>query len=245
MIAIILAAGRGSRLGELTDQRPKCLVELHGKPLLARQAEALAQAGCTAVHAVVGYRAADVAALVPKTVCNPRWMQTNMVGSLICAAPLLRENSCVVSYSDIFYHPADVAGLMAAPQDIAIAYDPNWLDLWRRRFDDPLSDAESFAVNDDGYLVDIGHKVDDLGRIGGQYMGLLRFAPDGWRQIEDWLERQTPERRDRLDMTSMLSSLLEEGVTIGTYAITHPWGEVDCPSDLALYQSDPSRFGLA
>ena len=45
MKAIILAAGRGSRLLSLTEDRPKCLVEAGGKPLLAWQIEALRGAG--------------------------------------------------------------------------------------------------------------------------------------------------------------------------------------------------------
>ena len=56
MKAIILAAGRGSRLKNLTDERPKCLVELHGKALLDWQLEALREAGIKKIGIVTGYK---------------------------------------------------------------------------------------------------------------------------------------------------------------------------------------------
>ena len=56
MKAIILAAGRGSRMKELGDQLPKCLIELRGKPLLEYQLQTLRQAGIDEIALVTGYR---------------------------------------------------------------------------------------------------------------------------------------------------------------------------------------------
>ncbi|MFZ9450262.1 MAG: NTP transferase domain-containing protein, partial [Alphaproteobacteria bacterium] len=56
MRAIILAAGRGSRMRQLTDERPKCLVPLRGRPLLEWQLEALRGAGIREIGIVTGYR---------------------------------------------------------------------------------------------------------------------------------------------------------------------------------------------
>ena len=57
MRAIILAAGRGSRLGHLGNDRPKCFVELEGKPLIERQIAALRRGGADEIGVVRGYRA--------------------------------------------------------------------------------------------------------------------------------------------------------------------------------------------
>ena len=96
MQALILAAGRGSRLRELTDDRPKCLVPLAGKPLLRWQYDALRAAGARQVLVVRGYlaeRLVPEAAGLPSgafaTVDNPRWAQCNMLASLLCAGPWL------------------------------------------------------------------------------------------------------------------------------------------------------------
>ncbi|MBF0305367.1 MAG: phosphocholine cytidylyltransferase family protein [Alphaproteobacteria bacterium] len=236
MKAIILAAGRGSRLGELTDGRPKCLVELAGQPLLRRQIAALRDGGVERIAIVRGYRGEMLDGFGAAFFENPRWSQTNMVMSLAQAAPWLREGPCVVSYSDIFYPPDIVRELAAAPAAIAISYDVHWLDLWTRRFADPLSDAETFAVDGTGRVVEIGAKPRGLEEVKGQYMGLLRIAPEGWGWIEALLAEIGPEAADRLDMTGLLRRLVAAGRPVLGVPFSGVWGEVDSASDLAVYE---------
>lgn len=237
MQAIILAAGRGSRLNDATADRPKCLVELRGRPLLLHQMEALTAGDAGPLGAVRGYRGDRLEAFGLTLFDNPRWAETNMVASLRCAASWLQAAPTIVSYSDIFYDPRLVAGLKAATGDIVVAYDPAWLKLWRRRFADPLSDAETFRLNADGSIAEIGAKPRSLGEIEGQYMGLLRLTPRGFALIEALVDSLSPDRRDRLDMTSLLSLLIAQGATLTALRNDWPWGEVDSPSDLALYET--------
>ena len=64
--AIILAAGRGSRMRELTDTKPKCLLELAGRPLLHWQLDALRDAGVERIVLVRGYAAHTLVGLARK-----------------------------------------------------------------------------------------------------------------------------------------------------------------------------------
>lgn len=106
MKAIILAAGRGSRMKSLTDERPKCMVELRGKTLLEWQLAALRDAGIREIAIVTGYKRELLAEQGLVEFHNPRWAQTNMVSSLACAEAWLQDEPSIVSYSDIFYSPA-------------------------------------------------------------------------------------------------------------------------------------------
>ena len=148
--AVILAAGRGSRLGPRGEDRPKCLVEVAGRSLLDWQLDALHAAGIERVVVVGGYRG-DMLSGPFERLENPRWAETNMVASLACAAGELRCAPCVVAYADILYAPDHVIALMHGGGAVAIAYDTEWLALWRLRFDDPLVDAETFAARTAGY----------------------------------------------------------------------------------------------
>lgn len=236
MKAVILAAGRGSRMGALTDDGPKCMVPLAGRALLDRQIASLTEAGIGTVGVVGGYRAEQLARPGLVAFHNPRWAETNMVASLACAAEWLIAGPLVVSYSDIFYPAAAVRALMAAEGDIAITFDPDWLSLWSRRFADPLADAETFRTEGDR-VIDIGRRTDHLEDIQGQYMGLLKFAPTGWRAVETLLASLPPDRRDRLDMTSLLSALIGRGQSVRAVPVAGPWGEIDNGTDLALYET--------
>lgn len=237
MQAVILAAGRGSRLNQATDDRPKCLIELKGRPLLRHQIDALATGGAGPLAAVRGYRGDRLEGFGLTLFDNPRWADTNMVASLRCAAPWAAAGPTIVSYSDIFYDARLVSRLIAASGDIVVAYDPAWAGLWQRRFADPLSDAETFRLNPDGTIAEIGAKPRTLDEIEGQYMGLLRFTPAGFAIVEAAADSLPPERRDKLDMTSLLSLLIARGNTLTAVRNDWPWGEVDSPSDLALYEA--------
>jgi choline kinase len=236
MKAVILAAGRGSRMQNLTEERPKCLIELKGKLLLDWQLEALWAAGITEIAIVTGYRREMLASRRLVEFHNPRWAETNMVASLACAHDWLMAEPCIVSYSDIFYSPAAVQSLMTSASPLAVTYDPNWLTLWTQRFGDPLVDAETFRLTAAHTLAEIGNKPKSLDQIQGQYMGLLRFTPEGWAEVLRIRSTLTPEQSDKMHMTGTLQKVIDAGhMAITAIPYTGQWGEVDSAEDLASY----------
>lgn len=236
MRAVILAAGRGSRMGQLGDERPKCLVKFGKSLLIERQVAALRRGGAEAVGVVRGYRA-DMIEFPDLTYFhNERWSETNMVQSLVAAAEWLKLGPVIVSYADIFYQHDLVRELAAATGDLVIAYDRSWRSLWSRRFADPLADAETFRADASGCLIEIGNKTSRIDEIHGQYMGLLKFTPQAWKDVEALLATLDSLTRDRLDMTGLLQRLLRRHVVINTFGTDGQWGEIDSPGDLALYE---------
>ncbi len=238
---LILAAGRGSRMGELTAKVPKCLVELGGKALLRWQLESLRGAGIGRVAVVRGYAGHCLQGGGDfETVDNPRWAETNMLSSLLCADAWVRDafghgvERLVVSYSDIVYACEHVRRLLDCPQSICITYDTLWEDLWRLRLEDILSDAERF-LEKDGLLCEIGGRASSVEGIRGQYMGLLCLDCSGWQTLLDVCGRLGPAV-DRTDMTSFLRRLLAEGVAVGAVGVAGKWCEVDSETDLEHYR---------
>ena len=75
ILAVLLAAGTGSRLRPLTDTLPKCLLEVGGRPLLDYQLEALAAHGVTDVLVVTGHAAGEITRRYPRlrTVHDPEY----------------------------------------------------------------------------------------------------------------------------------------------------------------------------
>lgn len=237
MKAVILAAGRGSRMGELTEDQPKCMVKLQGRPLLGWQVAALTEAGIDDIAVVRGYRKESVEhPAITHFFDNARWSETNMVRSLMAAEAWLRSSNCIISYSDIFYEASAIKSLIASAADIAITYDTNFLALWKERNASPLDDLETFRITSDDNLLAIGEKPNTLGEIEGQYMGLLRFTPAGWHSVQQLLSSLPAATIDRMDMTTLLRHLIGKGIAIKTLAFCGTWGEVDNASDLALYE---------
>lgn len=240
MAAVILAAGRGSRMLDLTADRPKCLVELAGRPLLHWQLDALHAAAIQRILVVRGYAPHCLEGDF-STVENPRWAETNMVGSLVCADTFIRGffahggRRLLVAYSDIVYHPEHVRRLQDTAADIAITYDTQWEALWKLRFEDVLSDAETFR-QEEGLLREIGGKAASLAEIHGQYMGLLSFSQAGWEIVRSVCGALSAPVVDKLDMTGLLRLLLERNIPIGAEPVAARWCEADSGSDLECYE---------
>jgi choline kinase len=238
MRALILAAGRTSHMGELGDQRPKCLAPLAGMPLLARQIAALRGGGATEIGVVRGYRAETIDYPDITYFENERWAQTDTVTSLVAAAEWLRTGPVIVSHSDIFYRRELVHRLGSVRGSLVVGYDRQWRDLWTRRFADPLSNAQTFRRGASGNLLEIGEKATNINEIEGQYMGLLKFTPLAWQAVETTLAELDAPTRDQLDMSGLLRRLLAaKSVSIGTVGTDGQWGKIDSPDDVALYES--------
>ena len=235
MKAIILAAGRGTRMGAVTRDQPKCLTEIGGRRLLAWQIAALREAAVDNITIIGGYRKELLEPYADRILENTRWAETNMVATLALASEILRHHDCIISYSDILYHPEIIRVLSVSKADIAITYDLEWKSLWSDRFDDPGDDAEGFEEKN-GVLISIGAKPKSINEVEGQYMGLLKISPPGWLEIENYLSGIGQGRTDRLDMTGLLAGLLNNNRPIETIAIAGKWCEIDNQTDLELYR---------
>lgn len=235
---IILAAGRGSRMGRFTSQQPKCLSQVRGKSLLSRAVATMQEAGVADIAVVTGYRNDLLAPFGLREFHNAEWARSNMVYSLIHASPWLMRDDCIVSYGDIFYRPSAVKSLMETPADIALTYDPDWLRLWSMRAEDPLADAETFRLRSDGTISEIGGKPTVVSEVEGQYMGLLKFTPTGWVQVVQGAH-DVGLKLDETSMTGMLQQLiLKQSLQVRGVMYQDGWGEVDTEADLAIYESN-------
>ncbi|MDA3892339.1 MAG: phosphocholine cytidylyltransferase family protein [Salinivirgaceae bacterium] len=232
--AIILAAGRGSRMGDATASKPKCLNTLAGKTLLEWQLKSLNEADLNFITVVGGYRRELLQGNF-KVVANERWDKTNMVASLFCAEAF--SGNTIISYSDITYHPEHVKKLNASEADITITADKYWDDLWKLRFQNPLDDAETFKSDGDK-LIEIGKKTNDISNIEAQYMGLIKLSAKGWDKMYDLYQSFSESKKDKMDMTTMLNELLDNGTEINVVFIEGKWCEADDYDDILAYEKE-------
>ena len=125
MKALILAAGQGSRLSPLTDNKPKCMVEYNNKPILEYALDTLKDNGLD-VKIVVGYKKEVIEEFVKDTdidlFINPDYNVTNMVYSLFCAESELNDD-IIISYGDIIYSSEIIDKLVNSEDQISVIVD--------------------------------------------------------------------------------------------------------------------------
>ncbi len=238
MRAIILAAGRGTRLHPYTENAPKCLTELGGMTLIGRQVATLRSGGVDDIIIAAGYKAEMLKLPDVRMVLNPNWESTNMVETLFCAEDKFGEE-VIISYGDIVYEPRVLAALLTSRYEISVAVDENWRAYWEHRFEDPSNDAESLRLNEEGRITDIGNPVSDISEIEAQYMGLMRFKGGGVRALKEarnnfspfhrpWMENRPPEQAY---MTDLLMEMVLMGFPVHAVPVEGGWLEIDTVKD--------------
>lgn len=240
MKTIILAAGRGSRLGEKTKDRPKCMCTLGGKTLLERCLETLSEAQISPEDTgiVTGYRSDMFTIPNVQYFHNAKWEQTNMFCSLMEADQWLRQEPCLVCYSDIVFSSKALKVLMDSKTPLALTYYTGFWELWSSRMDNPLDDLETFRFNDAGELTEIGKRPKSREEVQGQYMGLIRFTPESWGWAMEVAKEMPEKDLAKLDMTTLLEKLLEKGHSIQTLPVDDLWLECDTQADIEAYERE-------
>jgi len=239
--AVHLAAGQGSRLRPLTNDRPKPLVELAGESLLERNVDTLRAAGVDDQLVVTGYEADQIRELGFQTVHNEVYDQTEMIYSLFCAAasfPDTGEGDLLISYGDIVYEKDVVTELLNSDAPVSVVVDGEWQKLWEDRFENPLSDAETLDFDSDGRIHEIGGEPDSYDEIDAQYIGLIKVRNDHLDQFVAMYERlaEDTEGYVSIDATAFLQRLIDDGWHLQAVPVDGGWVEVDTLEDLNRYR---------
>ena len=238
--AIILAAGRGSRMGNLTNDRPKGLIGRPGFTTVESQIQNLSKIKIDQVGIVTGYLADHYNKFKLRSFFNSEWNTSNMVYSLSKTFNWARDfDKIVVSYADIFFSSDIFDNIFSCSSDITLVYDANWLETWRARFTNPLEDAETFRMDDNNNLLEIGQKPNTVGEIEGQYMGLLSFNKRGWQLFFEFIFSLDINEQKQIDMTTALNLFRKCNRTeIKCIPFEGIWGEIDSKSDFELYSKN-------
>ncbi|RLA04469.1 MAG: phosphocholine cytidylyltransferase family protein [Gammaproteobacteria bacterium] len=242
--ALILAAGQGTRLRPLTNDKPKCLVPLLGRSLLERQVDTLRASGVNDIHVATGYRADQIEALGFATSINPRFAKTNMVETLFSALAFIQqEGDLIIAYGDIVYQSNNLQALLNCDDEIALMIDAKWRDLWSLRLENPLDDAETLKMDAEGYVAELGKRPHSYDQIEGQYTGLIKIRSDKLEALVAFynqLDRTaTYDGKDfnNMYMTSFLQLLIDNSWKAKAVLVNNGWLEVDSVEDLSQYET--------
>jgi L-glutamine-phosphate cytidylyltransferase len=241
---LILAAGQGSRLRPITNDKPKCLVPLLGKSLLQRQTDVLEAAGLTNIHIATGYRSDQIEKLGYKTSLNTLYDKTNMVESLFSALEFIEgEEDLIIAYGDIVYQQNNLEKLLSSNDDIALMIDKEWKAFWSLRLENPLDDAETLKLDTNGFVTELGKKTESYEDVEGQYTGLIKIRGN---KISEFIKfynsidrEQTFDGQDfnNMYMTSFLQMMIDSGWKAKAVLVNNGWLEIDTVEDLSLYEN--------
>jgi choline kinase len=241
--AVLLAAGEGTRLHPHTLDRPKCLVEVAGRPLLDRALAALEAAGFHEVVIVTGYRedvlqtflAGRTHRLRVTCVRNPEYARTNNAYSLWSAREAV-PGGFVLLDGDLLFEPAVLTALLATAGEAALAVE--------RRAD--LGDEEmKVLVGPDVSVAAVNKTMPPTSAIG-ESIGIARFSAMAARALWDCLGAQIEQGQRNVYYELAFEELIADGWRFEIGDVTGlACMEIDTPQDLEVAHELAQRIDRA
>jgi choline kinase len=229
MQAIIIGAGRGSRLMPTTADTPKCFAEVRGRRILDWALHAFHENNIEQINFIGGYRIETVKEAYPEFTFrhNVDWQNNNILASLFYAEDLM-DGPFICCYSDILFTPKAVGRLLKSGADISLIVDTDWLDRYKHRTEHPSDDAEKVSV-ENGFVTHIHRDISET-EAHGEFIGVVKFTAEGAQQLREHFHAARnahsgrPFREAQVFEKAYLIQLLQHMIEAG-----QPIAHVDTP----------------
>jgi len=227
--AVLLAAGRGTRMRELTAELPKPMIKVRGKPILLHILEGLHGAGVRNFLIVVGYHAEVVRdyfgdgtrfGLQIKYVTQVVQDGTGRVVEL--GRDFVGQSPFILSYGDILVDPPNYKSLVELPDDVAAVVSV-------KRNED-VSKGGAVFVNERMDVTDIREKPKPGEATSPWYnAGIYAFRSS----IFEWTAKLKPSPRGEYELTDAVRGLAQSGKRVKAFELSGEWADVRDPEILA------------
>jgi L-glutamine-phosphate cytidylyltransferase len=228
MKAIILAAGVGKRLWEVTQHRPKCLIEIGGRSLLHRYLESLANVGVRRVDVVVGYKQDMIRAAVAKDSCGVNvtflvneQFHRGSISSLWIARGAFDDDTIVMD-ADVLFHREILRRLVSSPCENVLLMDETVKQ----------TGEECMVVVAGGRVIALTKKVPEQYDYAGEGVGFLRVRYADTPRLVSSLRSYIDKESWDMEYEDGLVGYFQD-VKVGHEKIGGlPWTEIDFIDDI-------------
>jgi UDP-N-acetylglucosamine diphosphorylase / glucose-1-phosphate thymidylyltransferase / UDP-N-acetylgalactosamine diphosphorylase / glucosamine-1-phosphate N-acetyltransferase / galactosamine-1-phosphate N-acetyltransferase len=227
--AVLLAAGRGTRMRELTADLPKPMIEVRGKPVLQHIVEGLREAGVRQLLVIIGYRAdavqnffGDGSRYNIEIQYTTQAVQDGTGRVVDLARNFVGDSPFVLSYGDILVDPANYKRLLNLPQDVEAIISVTQ--------GEDASKGGAVFLNEEMELVDLREKSKPGEPTSPWYnAGIYTFRPS----IFEFTAKLKPSPRGEYELTDAIRALAHSGKKVKALELTGEWADVRDPEILA------------
>jgi len=221
MKAVILGAGKSTRLLPLTKEIPQSLLKVKDKAILEHQIEFLEKAGITDITVVTGYLSNMIEEFLQdkkvKCLFNPFYSVSGMSMSLWVAKEELKEGF-IFLYSDLLFEPSIISKLINNKEDICLAIKK-----------DGLREEAEKVIEKDGRILNISKaKLNDE---NGEFIGIAKFSKKGAKILIDELEKMAKEDISASFIT-IIDKIIKENRVCAYDIGKAKFLDIDFPEDL-------------
>ncbi len=231
MRAVILAAGRGTRMADVSRGRPKCLLEFGKRTILDYQIQNLLGAGIDEIAIVVGYEKEQIVEHVAhehldsaariQFLHNRLYRTTNNIYSLGRARNWASGRRFLCLNADVLFHPWILRPLLRASHAVTLAVDPEFREETAK------------VIIREGRIVALGKKI-TRAEASGTFANMAAFSARGSTLLFRTIEAMVRAGMVNCFFNDAILRLAAKGTEVGyTETGALPWAEVDDARDVA------------
>ena len=239
MRLLLLAAGKSSRIYNKIKKN-KCLININKKSLIRNIIDSAYKNKIEKIDIITGFKPNNIKKDLKnykkiRFINNSKYSSTDMVYSALLGLKKTKIDT-IISYTDIIYTDKIFKILSSnSKKFITIPYIKNWKQIWKKRKKDIFDDAETFKVDSNSNLKEIGNKINkkNLKSINGQFMGII-FIPSSL--IQKTINKYKSYKNKKLQFTGFINMLVKDKVRVKCLEYNDFWYEIDDIEDFKNYK---------
>ena len=239
MRLLLLAAGKSSRIYNKIKKN-KCLININQKSLIRNIIDSAYKNKIEKIDIITGFKPNNIKKDLKnykkiRFINNSKYSSTDMVYSALLGLKKTKIDT-IISYTDIIYKDKIFKILSSnSKKFITIPYIKNWKQVWKKRKKDIFDDAETFKVDSNSNLKEIGNKINkkNLKSINGQFMGII-FIPSSL--IQKIINKYKVYKNKKLQFTGFINMLVKDKVRVKCLEYNDFWYEIDDIEDFKNYK---------
>jgi len=237
MKVIILAAGRGKRLGHYTKEIPKPLIDINGKSIIERQIELFKKNGITEIFVVRGYKKEKFCLEGITFIDNEDFANTNQLASLVLAQNRISGNALIL-YGDLLFEQSILDQILMSNSDISVTIDLKWKE---HCYENRNNQFPAMAEIENDKVVHISENKSLIRKkLCGEFFGIIKLSSEGSKILTDIIEKAKHNKGKFHDSDSfvmgkipdIIEEIIELGFVVKPIFVNGKWFEVDTILDL-------------
>ena len=228
MKALILAAGLGTRLAPLTNDRPKSMVMVNGKPILVKQIENLLNNNITDITIITGYKSEVIEELISNNYPNIKliksvdYMNTNNMYSVYLARNVFNDSNFLMMNADVYYDESIITELLNEKYINSIVTDIG-----------NYNEESMKVIEKDNRIISISKSITKEDALGNS-IDVYKFSKDAGKLFFDKCTEYIEEKKElKLWSEVALNDILKD-IPFTPCPLKGRWVEIDNHDDLKL-----------
>ena len=233
MKSIILAAGRGSRIPEISKVKPKSLLMINGKSIISRQISYFKKLKINRIIIIRGYKKKLINFKKITYIDNKNFKKNEQLDSLFSAKKELNEDVIVV-FSDIIYDFKVIKKIFTEKKgNIILGLDKDWRKRYKFRYDHPLEQADKVKLNKKKQVIKVGKNLKSE-EADSEFLGIFKLSKIGCQIFRENYNKINKTKTKKMQIHDFLNFLVQQGVKINSTNIDGQFMEIDTYNDFKL-----------